>query len=597
MLCRELELAEQPSPDCRPRRQITHGTKRTLVWARAERKIEFSSIEGFECSLNQICEPPLLLGANSHDLGNKKGQWDWLICLLLVWMFLACCFPLFDADLFWHLKTGEWIIQNGTVPGFDLYTFTDLDKRWVDLHWGFQVVSAMIYRIGGANLLVLSKAATLTLALCIGCLGSGSSLAGWKRVLCWLLPAIAISARGYRPEIASLVCLAIWMAIIGRLETERHWVWALPVLQVIWINFHALYILGLVVGACYAVDHFARTQCQRRFGIGSPPSKVSTRMVANLAVLCTFASLANPYFEEGSLFPLVLLQKFSVPAAQKFYSFHISEFRMPIQFFRKHGFGNLYLNAQILLWLVTFISFGMLAARRRFSIFRSLVFAAFSYLAWQASRNINIFSIVSGFVLADNVAACARKTSDAPATTASRFVWIRHTVGLTLVTMIVAVTTGGWNQLSGRLRPFGLGEARAKFPHAAAKFLGQDGFPNRVFASDFGAAAVYIYHNGPERKVFMDGRLEVCSMLTFQRFEQIKLWMAHADPAWTEMLRDPRGELPAVLLDVRNSAAQIEGAIRTPGWRMVFSDQAAVVLLDAQTVDALQLPSIGTRRD
>ena len=117
----------------------------------------------------------------------------WLIAGLLLWMFLACCFPLFDTDLFWHLKTGEWILQNLSIPGYDLYTFTDYGNRWIDLHWGFQVAAAVLYRIGGANLLILTKAAILTLALGVGCYSGGAGLRDWQRVLCWLLPAITIS--------------------------------------------------------------------------------------------------------------------------------------------------------------------------------------------------------------------------------------------------------------------------------------------------------------------------------------------------------------------------------------------------------------------
>ena len=527
------------------------------------------------------------------------SRWKWrgrdgLVATLLVWMFLACCFPLFDTDLFWHLKTGEWILQNLTIPGYDLYTFTDFDKRWIDLHWGFQVGAAILYRLGGANLLILAKASILVLALGIACYAGGAGLRSWQRVLCWLLPAVTISGRGYeRPEIITVLCLAVWLWILTRMESRPRWIWVLPALQVAWINCHALYILGLVVGGCYAIDYAVRSVAAGRWGLGPAPQSVTPSTLIRVAGLCVGAALVNPYFEEGALFPFVLFRKFTVE--QDFYSTRIGEFQPPIDFLLKNGFTNLYLNAEISLWVAAAVSFIVLAFRGQFSVFRTLLFAGFSYLGWKASRNTNIFSLVAGFVLAENVAAVlaiARSRMEVPATPSRFAKGIPQAVGLVLALMIAAVVTGEWNRWAEKIRPFRLGEATAWFPHDAARFLGRPGYPRRVFGANFGVASVYTYHNGPEGKVFMDGRLEVCTRETFARFGEISRYMAQANPYWTELLRDQEGQLPAVMLDSRFSRDMITGAYQTPGWRLVFADQAAAVFLDERVAEALQLPAV-----
>ncbi len=523
----------------------------------------------------------------------KRHAREMLVPLLLLWMFLACCFPLFDTDLFWHLKTGEWILQNGTVPGYDLYTFVDFNNRWIDLHWGFQVTAAILYRIGGANLLILSKSAILTLALGIGCYGTGRGLTGWQRAACWILPAITISGRGYeRPEIVTVLCLAIWMAIVSRLETRPRLIRLLPLLQVIWINCHALYILGLVVGVCYAIDCVARKMAGGRYGLGTLPESVPVPAFVGAGLLCGLASLANPYLEEGALFPFVLFRKFTVD--QAFYSSNIGEFLPPIEFLKRYGVVSLYLNAEIMLWLLATMSFILLAVRGRVNIFRSLIFVAFSYLAWKASRNTNIFSIVAGSVLAENISDImnAPTTSTTlPRNNVRSRPLASPGVGLLLVLMIIAVVTGTWNAVTEKNRPFRLGEARSWFAHNAAKFMNRPGFPQRVFASNFGVASVYTYHNGPNGKVFMDGRLEVCSQRTFAEFNEICRRMSLADSSWAEVLRDTDGNLPAVMLDSRYSRGLIAGVDRTPGWRLVFADQAAAVFFDERVAEALHLPA------
>ena len=517
---------------------------------------------------------------------------DVLVPLLLLWMFLACCFPLFDTDIFWHLKTGEWILQNGTVPGYDLYTFVDFNNRWIDLHWGFQVTAAILYRIGGANLLILSKSAILTLALGVGCYGTGRDLTGWQRAACWILPAITISGRGYeRPEIVTVLCLAIWLAIVSRLETRPRLIRILPLLQVIWINCHALYILGLVVGVCYAIDCVARKMAGGRYGLSTLPVSVPVPAFVGAGLLCGLASLANPYLEEGALFPFVLFRKFTVD--QAFYSSNIGEFRPPVAFLMEHGPVNLYLNAEIMLWLLATISFIVLAVRGRVNLFRSLLFVAFSYLAWKASRNTNIFSVVAGSVLAENISDIVNVPATSMTTSRKKVMMstlARPGVGILLVVMIIAVVTGTWNSITEKVRPFRLGEARSWFAHDAAKFMNRPGFPQRVFASNFGVASVYTYHNGPKGKVFMDGRLEVCSQRTFQEFKEIGRRMSMADSSWAEMLRDTDGNLPAVMLDSRYSRLLIFGIGQTPGWRLVYADQAAFVFFDERVAEALHLP-------
>ncbi|HEY2251621.1 MAG TPA: hypothetical protein VGH74_11195, partial [Planctomycetaceae bacterium] len=87
---------------------------------------------------------------------------------LLLWTFLSVCYPLVDTDFWWHLKTGEWILKEGTVPQVDLYTFTEESTTWIDLHWGFQILITWLYRLGGVNLVILVKAVVVTAAVAIG---------------------------------------------------------------------------------------------------------------------------------------------------------------------------------------------------------------------------------------------------------------------------------------------------------------------------------------------------------------------------------------------------------------------------------------------
>jgi hypothetical protein len=52
--------------------------------------------------------------------------------------FLLGCYELFDPDIWWHVKAGEWILEHGRVPRLDIFTYSSEGRPWIDLHWGFR---------------------------------------------------------------------------------------------------------------------------------------------------------------------------------------------------------------------------------------------------------------------------------------------------------------------------------------------------------------------------------------------------------------------------------------------------------------------------
>jgi hypothetical protein len=75
-----------------------------------------------------------------------------LLALALAWSLQ----PLVHDDLFWHLRTGEWIAAHHRVPLTDLFSYTRLGARWITHEWGFSLASWLVYRAAGAAGLVVS---------------------------------------------------------------------------------------------------------------------------------------------------------------------------------------------------------------------------------------------------------------------------------------------------------------------------------------------------------------------------------------------------------------------------------------------------------
>ncbi|MCH7988737.1 MAG: hypothetical protein IID46_06230 [Planctomycetes bacterium] len=545
---------------------------------------------------------------SAQQVGSGKrsrlfGSWDnTLYALILLWVFLLGCTQMRSTDTWTHIRTGQLILELGHVPWVDWYTYTDSDNTWIDLHWLFQLLMAMLYALGGVGLLVLTKALCLAVTVAIGWSASGRRLPTALKAACWIMPIICLSGRALvRPEMLTLIFLAVWLWILLRADERPRLLWWLPVVQIVWTNCHGLFVLGPVVGAAYFADRVFRQLAGGRWGFKRVTDTLPFSHLLIVGTVTLLASLINPYFEEGAVYPIVLYGELT--------DLGPLENRPPINFVREHGFDNVYLLAEMGVWITTACSFIWLAREKRCDLLRLLSFLGFSVLAWQAQRNTNIFALVSAVMFCANCGealkrraerlARLRSISPVGARTQSRDTAAipSRPTGLTLffcgifTAWSVCVVTNVWSESLGDGMKFGIDEKEDFYIHAAARFAGQPGFPERAFVAQFGQAAVYNFHNAPQHKVFLDGRLDVISHETEAEYYQILQAIAERNRVWEVILRDPQGNLPVIILDSRDSRPVINGLYVTPGWRIVFADATAAVFLDEDLADKLNLPA------
>ena len=101
--------------------------------------------------------------------------------------------------------------------------------------------------------------------------------------------------------------------------------------------------------------------------------------------------------------------------------------------------------------------------------------------------------------------------------------------------------------------------------------------PDRALVFDVGQTGVYLYHNGPDRKLFMDSRLEIPSLETFRTYISLEQWLQHGDARWTEAVR--RMGDPLILIAHEENADAVATLLADRGWRCVWFDPVAAVFL------------------
>ena len=222
---------------------------------------------------------------------------------------------------------------------------------------------------------------------------------------------------------------------------------------------------------------------------------------------------------------------------------------------------------------------GVLAAvaivRAGGSLFRMLLAAAFTYLSFQAVRNISLFAMVGGAVLAlesggmfRDVAGHGRIASrhGYPGRSSSRWSrrgpWGRRRTA----------TISRWETTSAR-------PARAVVAsaHEAARFAGRPGLPGHAFVFHLGQAGVYVYHNGPDRKVYIDGRLEVPSSSTFRNYVRIQDLLSRNDSRW-DVAASRLGD-PLILISHDRWTEAEATLLAHPRWRCIHFDEVASIFV------------------
>ena len=85
-----------------------------------------------------------------------------LAALLPLSLFVLAAQPQTDPDLWWHLRTGQWILENRAIPHSDPFSFTMLGTHWVAHEWLADIGLYLLYQAGGLTALALSTALVVT---------------------------------------------------------------------------------------------------------------------------------------------------------------------------------------------------------------------------------------------------------------------------------------------------------------------------------------------------------------------------------------------------------------------------------------------------
>jgi hypothetical protein len=490
-----------------------------------------------------------------------------LAALLFLFGFLSGAPVLLgDGDTGWHIRTGEWILANGRVPGADLFSFTRPGAPWFAWEWLWDVISGWLHQrwgmaavfLGSILIICLTAAALFRLILrkCgnvfLAALATMLALAATS--LHWLA----------RPHLVTPLLVVVFVSILERARDGRtRLLILLPFLTVLWTNLHGGFGAGLVVIAAYAAGEALGALVE------PGPAERRAALVRGRPFLytlagCLLATLVNPY---GYRLHAHIWGYLFNPALTR----NIEEFTS-LSF---HHPGAILFEILILLGAVA--AFRSLLRKQFVYV---LLFAGWCHLALRSARHIPIFAVVTAPIAAQALAELLEALKRAPVSE-----WIRRAVTafeneaadfgetdriwrLHLTSALAFLVVAALLFAPSPPKKFQSEFDSKKFPSRAVEVLRNAGPAARVFSTDSWGGYL-IYRLYPSMRVFIDGRSDFYGPEFCESY--IDLMGVKYD--WQQRL--DRYRVDTVLLPVREPLAGVIKESRD--WRTVYDDGMAIV--------------------
>jgi tetratricopeptide (TPR) repeat protein len=156
-----------------------------------------------------------------------------------------------------HVKTGQYLASHGILPpAHDVFSYTAADRPWTNLSWGFDLLAAAFYALGGFVGLSIVKALLSGIIFFLLMRVSRPGLPTWWGSICAALAVLACSERlTLQPTLITNlgVVLVLWIVHDWRQQgAQSKQLWLLTPLFLLWSNLDSRAFLGLALLVLFA---------------------------------------------------------------------------------------------------------------------------------------------------------------------------------------------------------------------------------------------------------------------------------------------------------------------------------------------------------
>ena len=267
----------------------------------------------------------------------------WFLVILAGFLFFTSLIPLPPNDFWWHLKIGEYIFTNHSIPTTNMYAWTlPPDQPFFYAAWLAELLFYILYRIGTIDLIISIR------TILIGVTLSLLAIEAHRRSSSWRITAVAIALLCLMSINNLIVRTQMWAwlpfittYIVLKRYTEGsigwHWLLVCPLSMIYWVNVHGSFILGLILIGAFFLGESVSTLLKQEKALNWR----QIGWIGCTGILSGLAVLVNPRFTAIVGYTVNLLTN---PPSQQL----IEEWQSPTP----HGIANIAFYIGILLFII-----------------------------------------------------------------------------------------------------------------------------------------------------------------------------------------------------------------------------------------------------
>jgi len=478
--------------------------------------------------------------------------------VFLLLILTASAQPITDPDFWWHLRTGQYILETRSIPHTDIFSTIRFGSEWVTHEWLSEVLMYGVFRVLGYAGLIVVFSLLITAAFWIvyqRCrrLAAHPYVAGFAVLLG---AAATLPTWGVRPQMFSLLLASVFLSFLDRYSRREQMpsIWWLAPLMILWLNLHAGFALGLVLIVLTIAGLLLDWLFPRHDSFADVWRRV--RPLGWLLIICIAAVCLNPNGARMYFYPVETLSSHAMMQ-------YIQEWRSP-------DFHNPLFQALALLLLTTFAVLALSNKRVRPS--QLLMLAATAWATLRSGRNVTFFALVATPLLAEHswtfitshrwgqwLEVSEKREPDERSA-------LKLVLNVLLLLLVLAVVALGIGRAVANQPVI---EAQ-QFPAAAVDYISNQRPPQPIY-NEYLWGGYLIWRLYPDYRVYIDGRADVYGDELIQEF----LNTHDGKTAWREPL-DHRG-IRTVL--VKPDVALASLLRQDNGWQKVFEDKQAVIFV------------------
>lgn len=403
---------------------------------------------------------------------------------VVLWRSLALKLTVSDLDNWWHLKLGDWILQNHACPHTAIFSATAANRPWAAYSWGYEILLSLSYK--WQDILGMSIFGTvLTLLVAASVYRMTRHLSGRFWMACLIATAtcsVFLFSVCPRPVYFSMMLFTAELILI--LEANRsgrmHTLYWLPLIFFFWANLHIQFVYGLaVIGLLPGVNRAQRLVAKA----GWEPEYLSAPTLPlgplfAIAVSCVLAACISPY--SYHLYEIV---------------YGYASAKIPYKMIRELQPIAFQSPSQYLQLLLTGVAFFAVGRKKHIDLFKFALLILATVIGYRMMRDAWFICIVAAACLTD---FAVKEEDTQPAET--WYEWAALAVVLVVAGLLFARDTSfhraGLDAQISRL-----------FPVNAANYLRQHPEPGPLYnAFDWGGFLIWYT---PDYPVAIDGRTDL----------------------------------------------------------------------------------------